>query len=541
MIPLRFTSTLTHPLVLSLALYVMSAPVVFAEKTDTLTSAVQKAQPVGQEALDVSVFPGLANTLSLDLRGMDVVEVLKFLATKGELNIATSPEVQGRVSLILNNVSVRDAMEIILVSNGLAVERRANILYVMSGQVYEQLYGRRYGDPRQSRIIQLKYANPGQVGALLSNMKSSVGRIVVDEPTATIAMLDVPEVLSQMQALIDRVDLPTIQRQVPTQTRVIPLAYADAEKVKAEVDQALTPDIGSARLDKRSNALVVTEVPARMPMVEQLIKAFDAKHRQVYLEATILQVTLKDEFDIGIEWQWFSESKKFPDVTLIQSLPIGTDVNNPMKLIFGTVAENDITATIKALHNFGDTKILSSPHISAMNNEEAKILVGKREAFITSTVTQAQSTATTAESVQFVDVGVKLYVTPAINELGYITMKIRPEVSSVTSTLKTASGNTIPIVETSEAETKVMVKDGVTLVIGGLMKDETIKNQQRIPLLADIPILGAVFRNTSDRIKKTELVILLTPRIISGEEFVAPSSPTRIGQMNPTTLLHREQ
>ena len=166
----------------------------------------------GQLALDERVFPGLAQPISLDLRGMDVIEVLKFLAAQGKLNIVTSPEVQGRVTLVLTDVTVKDALDIVLVSNSLAVERRSTILYVMSGQLYEQLYGLRYSDPRQSLTLTLRYANANQVGALLGNIKSPVGRIVIDEPTATLAILDIPTVLAQMQSLIASVDIPSIEQ-----------------------------------------------------------------------------------------------------------------------------------------------------------------------------------------------------------------------------------------------------------------------------------------------------------------------------------------
>ncbi len=205
----------------------------------------------GQQALDESAFPGLATTISLDLRGMDIVEVLKFLSTKGGLNIVTSAEIEGRATLTLTDVTVRDALDIVLVSTGLAVSRRGTILYVMSGKQYEELYGHRYGDPRESRIIQLKYANPGQVGQLLGNLKSAVGRIIVDEPTATLALLDTPAVLAQMEELIDRVDLSTIQRQLPTETHVIPLQFAKAEDIKSDVEASVTPDVGKVHLDKR--------------------------------------------------------------------------------------------------------------------------------------------------------------------------------------------------------------------------------------------------------------------------------------------------
>lgn len=527
------TSRQLRWLLLSLALTIpvdMAAAAMQAVIEPDLPTGSSQASTLqtGELALDEAVFPGLSTKISLDLRGMDIVEVLKFLSTKGNFNIVTSPDVQGRATLTLTDVLVRDAMDIVLVSNGLAIERRGTILYVMSGQQYEQLYGHRYGDPRQSLMVQLKYASPAQVGTLLGNIKSAVGRLVIDEPTATVAILDTPSVIAQMQTLIEAVDIPTVQRQLPTMTKVIQLKFAKAEDVKAQIDPALTPDIGQARLDKRSNALVVTDVPAKMPQLEELIQAFDARNRQVYIESSILSVTLRDEFDAGIEWNVATEAIHFPDVTITNTLPISSDATNAVKMVVGTLAENDVTGTIKALQTFGDTKVLSSPHIAAMNGEEARILVGRREAYVTSTVTQAQSTAATAESIQFIDVGVKLYVTPTITDSDFVTLKIRPEVSAVASTLKTSTGNSIPIVETTEAETRVMVKNGTTIIIGGLMKDEVAVSKQQIPLLGDLPGIGVFFKNRSDRIKKTELVILMTPRIMTGDEYVAPATTARV-------------
>jgi len=118
-----------------------------------------------------------------------------------------------------------------------------------------------------------------------------------------------------------------------------------------------------------------------------------------------------------------------------------------------------------------------------------------------------------------VDIGIKLYVTPNISRDGFITMKIKPEISSATRTKILSEGKEteIPIVTTSEAETTIMVKDGITIIIGGLKKDKKEKTTKRIPLLGSIPVLGLLFGSTSDSYSKTELVILLTPHIISGD------------------------
>jgi len=187
-------------------------------------------------------------------------------------------------------------------------------------------------------------------------------------------------------------------------------------------------------------------------------------------------------------------------------------------LTVGTLATDDYTATLKLLKTIGETKLLSSPRITAINNEEASILVGTREAYITESVTQGESTTTTSESVTFLDVGVQLKVTPIINEDGFVTMKIKPEVSSVARILTTSQGNEIPIIDTTTAETKVMVKDGHTIIIGGLIKDETVRTIKKIPILGDIPFLGMAFRQVDEDKEKTELVVFLTPHIITGDK-----------------------
>jgi type II secretory pathway component GspD/PulD (secretin) len=156
-----------------------------------------------------------------------------------------------------------------------------------------------------------------------------------------------------------------------------------------------------------------------------------------------------------------------------------------------------------------------------VNKEEAKILVGTRQAYVTSTQSQGQSTTLTAESAQFIDVGLKLAVVPAIGADGFITMKIKPEVSSVQSTLTTTAGTVVPIVATSQSETVVKVKDGNTLIIAGMLKDENTNNQTGLPKLGRMPFLGHLFSTKLKEKKRTELVIFITPTIITGASNVS--------------------
>ena len=253
-----------------------------------------------------------------------------------------------------------------------------------------------------------------------------------------------------------------------------------------------------------------------MEEIKNIISAFDQKDKQVLIEAKIVQIVLSDEFKLGIDWQ--AILRNYEELTFTSDFDVLSAVDKSGKVSVGTIDNSNYEIVLQALSTVGVTDILSSPSITAVNNQEAKILVGSTEPYVTSTTTTPSSgPVTTAESVNFIDVGVKLYVTPTIHQDGFVTLKIKPEVSTVTDTLETSNNNTIPIVETSEAETTVLVKDGITIVIGGLIKEEKTKTTKKVPFLGDIPLINIAFKSENDSVSKTELVIFLTPHIVSGD------------------------
>jgi len=187
------------------------------------------------------------------------------------------------------------------------------------------------------------------------------------------------------------------------------------------------------------------------------------------------------------------------------------------QIYFGKVAKNaSFEAMFKFLGTLGETKLLSNPKLAVVNNQEARIHVGRKEAYITTTTTSGSTTTTTAEDVNFVDIGIQLSVTPTINDDGFVTMKIKPEVSSRVDTLITPSGNQIPIIDTSLSETTVMVEDNATIIIGGLRRDEEYEVSERIPLLGDIPWVGNLFKSQTKREQRSELLVMITPHIVDG-------------------------
>ncbi len=454
------------------------------------------------------------NKISLDIKGMDIVDVLKTLALRARLNVVVGKNVAGRATFFLKDVDVYDAFEIILLANDLAYEKKAGIINVMTQRDYELLYGESFQDKKQVKIIQLKYAKAANLLNSLNQLKTNMARVVADESSNTIVLMDSPARIKEMEDFIKGIDL-------LVETRVFSLNYAQADKISEKLKEALTKGVGCIKTDERTNKILITDFPKKLDELAKDISAFDEKTQQVLISAQIIEIRPKDEFKMGVDWDFWLKK----NVRLMSSLPTTTSILN--KLSIGTAArgasvtgKEDYKGVVDLLRTLGDTQILSSPRITALNNQEAKILVGTKEPYATSSISQSSGSEVTAYAINFVDVGIKLYVTPTINRDGFITMKIKPEISSVSNNYSYGPANArndVPIVETSEAETSVMVKERTTIIIGGLKKDSRIKEVNKVPILGDIPLIGFLFRKTSDSLTKTELVILLTPYILSGE------------------------
>lgn len=470
----------------------------------------QAEPPQGDPAVPVYEEPATKAILDvLDLKNMDVSDVFKLIAQKSGLNIVVGQNVKGKVTIYLRNVDVREALKIIVEANGWAYVRDGDMVRVMTDTEYEERFGRGFGREVEKRIRRLSFARTADVVSVLDQVRSPAGKVIPDANSGMLILIDEPEKLDAMEEAIKQMD-------VPIETAVFPLSYARAQEIFEKISETLTPSAGTMKFDERSNKLIVSDTAAKIKEIGNIVKAFDQKDREVLIEAKILQIALSDEHKLGVDWEAVVSDVHSLDLT--SNFDVLGETEKHGKLSIGTVAADGYTALVEALETVGHTDILSSPRIAAVNNKEAKILVGSTEPYVTTTTTTpASGPTTTAESVNFIEVGVKLFVTPTIHEDDFITMKIKPEVSSVTSNVTTSNNNTIPVVETSEAETTVIVKDGVTIVIGGLIKEENIRTVKKVPVLGSIPLLGFVFRNESDLVRKTEIVIFLTPRIISGD------------------------
>ena len=470
-------------------------------------------------------FPGLKKKLAspLDSQGnaMPVSALISFLARGAGISVIIGANVQGSAQLRINeDVTYGDALEIALALNNLAYEVQGNVFKIMTDQEFQQINGHSFYEKTQVETIQLTYASAKTVGAMLEAVKSGVGTIVADEPTGTLILKDTEAKITEMKAIIEKAELPTVSRELPVRTQSYTLDHANVEDVSRQLTegQVLTAGIGKAIADPRSKKIVVTDLPHNLARITALIQELDKPLRQVFIEAKIVEVVLTDQFRMGIEWDQIVQ-KTDPRFALqgVSAFPAGITENSFGQLNFQTVQGNgSLSAVVEALKSVGDTKILSNPHIAVQDGEEATIAVKEVQPYGEAEL-EAGSTNVVGTTYTFVDIGVILDVTPRINEKDEVEMSIRPEVSNIIDWYDGAPQEGVPVVKESSAETTVTVKDGVTIIIAGMIQDRKVDQDYSVPFLGKIPGLGLLFRSKAVDTVNSEIIVFLTPRIYTGD------------------------
>jgi type IV pilus secretin PilQ/predicted competence protein len=538
-----------------------------AEEKQYAQAPPAQAPPMYYSGGDVSaiqpVTGGIEGRISLDLRNIDVVDALKFLSIKAGINIITTKAVTGRVTLRVENVPIKDVFDIMLRSNNLAYDKKGEIYNVMTQEEYRALYGADFADVREVYVARLRYAIPGQIFDLLDALKSEIGIIHVDPESGNILIMDSPEKIKVMQEALERFEQKNL-------VQVFKLNYADAkdieEKLKTQLD---LKKVGLIKADERSNQVIVQTLPERMKQIERLINLLDQKTKEVLIEAQIVKVNLSDELTTGVEWEglfdigrqfgltylgsypfswmmpttaeeWKSRKQAYEDAGYVGSYPFSGTTSSysagktsvgSQEMHLGIVDEKrDFDVIIKYLQTLGETRILSNPRLAVVNNKEAKIHVGEEIPYVISTTVGAgEATASVAEEVKFEEIGILLSVVPTINDEGYVTLKVKSEISSLIDYYITPTGNKIPIKDTSTAETTVLVKEGSTIIIGGLRKERKVDSSEQVPFLGKIPILGKLFSKTTKTKERSELLIILTPKLITGDVLLTKVKGAGVG------------
>ena len=272
--------------------------------------------------------------------------------------------------------------------------------------------------------------------------------------------------------------------------------------------------------DTQSNSLLIRTNPKNFPLLKRLIDDLDMIRAQVLIKVFIAEVTLDDETDMGMEWSW-QDSLQVGDDNATASSRTNFDLSSGTNLPgfrYQLLSEN-IDVLVRALKRQGKLKVLSAPRILVLDNEEASIHVGREVPRITNSRVTDQGNV--INSVTYENVGISLQVTPHINPEGLVRMQILPEVSEVapqSEGVPISEGAIAPVFVTSTAQTTVSIRDGDTIVIGGLIRDRVAVSESKVPILGDIPLLGLLFRTKSIETTKTELMVFITPIVVRNTE-----------------------
>jgi general secretion pathway protein D len=273
--------------------------------------------------------------------------------------------------------------------------------------------------------------------------------------------------------------------------------------------------------DKDTNALLILATPGDYDVIEGALRKLDVVRRQVLVEVLLAEVTLSDDLQFGIDW--FIRTRNNTSGTLnLGGLPPNGRIPSATNLIpqfaglqLINLTGNEVRAVLNTLGSDGRTQILASPQIMVLDNEKAEIKVGDR----ISVQTQAQTGVSTGTGVlnsfQYLETGILLAVTPRINSGGMVTLEVNQEVSQPKAGTGLTAGNPNPDVSTRNAKTSVAVASGESIVLGGLIRENKIRESSGLPLLSKIPILGALVGSQHYLRERTELVLIITPKIVS--------------------------
>lgn len=274
--------------------------------------------------------------------------------------------------------------------------------------------------------------------------------------------------------------------------------------------------------DPATNSLIIYGTVQEFQNIKNILKDLDAVPRQVLIEALILQIDLKDTEDFGVDYELFRKSRQTIFGKTFGSSAALTTLGKlfPAAPAFGGVGglsaiagDNTVSALIRAAATDSRIKIISSPSVIASDNRPARIQVGSEEPVATGTIAQAVGGVAQSTSIQYRNTGRILTIIPQVNSQGLVNLQIKAEVSARGDDVKVGA-DTFPAFNTQDAETTAVVHDGETLVIGGLIGERKSKGRSGIPYLMDIPVVGRFFGTTNDSTDRTELIMLITPRVI---------------------------
>jgi len=352
--------------------------------------------------------------------------------------------------------------------------------------------------------------------------------LVPDERTNTLYLVGTPKVIERVNSLIEKLDRPMEVKK--GNIHIVRLNYAFAEDT-AKVLDGLFKGSGGKKdyglkgavkivADRASNSLIILSSPEDFQVIKEVVKSIDVKRPQVFVEVQIVEMSMDKLLQMGVEWKFLSRGNYVPfGGSLYGNLPLQPGYPSASPGLLLGIAKwrdgmPDIGLLINAYAKEGGVNVIATPQILTLDNEEAEINISKVIPYSTGIKYDANNNPVI--SYDYKDVGIVLKITPHITASGEVRLKVYEKVEDVVGYAN--ADQTAPITSKREARTTVDVKDGQTLVIGGLIKKKKLTTVERVPVLGNIPVVGNLFKKTGHQIEKTNLLVFITPRVVRSVE-----------------------
>ncbi|MEW6379040.1 MAG: secretin N-terminal domain-containing protein [bacterium] len=472
----------------------------------------------------------------------DVRNVLRAFADRYRLSIIMSEDVQGKISIIVNDIPVKEAFKSIL--------NYADLGFIKEGDIYrirplEKLLAQETSNQKveelRTEIIPLKYANAERLIPNLSKFKTNLPETVVeaDKWTNSVVIKDTAEKIEEVKALISKLDIAEPLKdikEVTQSTKIVKLRYIkclDVAQIKALE--------GKVSAHEPTNSVIITDLPENIGRLTSIIEDLDKPVCQIMIDAKIVETTKSYSNSFGIQWGGRSHfsppsGKTMPTISIggamggsnfdgsssnyAVNVPTTTNAYGGVDLMLGHIKDKmALNLRLSAMEDSGNGRIISQPRIMALDNTQATISSGEiiqlppilytGTTIVTGGANQENSTATEKEA------KTKLVVTPHIisdNQV-QLTINISRDTPDFSRTI-----NNVPVIYTREAETELILSNGETAVIGGLAITDTSQQQSAIPWLSKIPLIGWLFKGKTNRSQYGELLVFITPHIVQAQQ-----------------------
>jgi MSHA biogenesis protein MshL len=484
-----------------------------------LEAAAVKPQPPKPEE-----FPVVKETghFSLNVRDIDLRDIFLLLSQDSGVNIIADQEVTGKLSVDFTNLDLYSALYAITRPLGLSFKMDKGFIRVSKPRMESKTFHFNYitGKRSSSSTMSASISQGDNSGGMNAGRSTNIN--ISTTPSSSQSSGAGASSAAQGNVNVTTTGTSDLWKELRRGLEVI--IFGDT-KGGSEGDSSYSRGESSGKkliISESAGIIQVSDLSDNMENIEKFINDVESSIRkQVLIQAHIIEVTLNDGYRLGIDWELLfrngTESFSLSQ-NLINQPPSGVFVldyklNHPLK---------NITAMLDAMKDQGQVKVLSSPKVATMNNQKAVIkLTTKEVSWVTNSYLNAQGDVLlTYTNPQIDEVGLFLDVTPQIDDNGLITMQIHPSISDkVRDSISPDGKSTKPVIDVREVDAMIKVKNGQTVLIAGLIKEKISDDTRRVPLLGDIPIIGALFKRVAQDKTKAELVILLTPYILTDKSI----------------------